>query len=110
MKNKIRKGDIVVVISGRDVDMGKRGEVIKVIPEKHRLVVQGINLHKKHQRQQQTSGRRALPAEIVEFEAPMDVSNVMLICPKCGKPARVGIQRDSDEAQRVCKKCKALFD
>lgn len=110
MKSKIRKGDTVMVISGREIDKGKRGEVIKVLPEAHRVVVQGLNLHKKHKRQSQTGGRRTLGAEIVEFEAPMDISNVMLICPKCAKPARVSIQRTGEEVQRMCKECKALFD
>jgi large subunit ribosomal protein L24 len=110
VKSKIRKGDTVMVISGREIDKGRRGEVIKVVPEDHRVVVQGVNLHKKHKKQSQTGGRRSLGAEIVEFEAPMDISNVMLICPRCGKPARVSIQRTGEEVQRMCKECKALFD
>ena len=110
MKSKIRKGDTVMVISGREIDKGRRGEVIKVLLESHRVVVQGVNLHKKHKKQTQTGGRRSLGAEIVEFEAPMDISNVMLICPKCGKPTRVSIKREAEEVQRMCKECKSLFD
>lgn len=110
MKVKIRKGDTVEVISGREVDKGRRGEVIKVLPDEHRVVVQGVNLRKKHQRQVQTQGRRNLNPGIIEFEAPMDISNVMLVCPKCNEPTRVGIQRDDDSAQRVCKNCKAVID
>ena len=110
MKVKIRKGDIVELIGGHFEDKGKRGEVIRVLPDEHRIVVQGINLRKKHQKQVQTQGRRSLSPGIIEFEAPMDISNVMLVCPSCKKTTRVGIQRDGETAQRMCKECKALFD
>lgn len=86
MKAKIRKGDTVEVISGREQDKGKRGEVIRVIPDEHRVVVQGVNLRKKHQRQVQTQGRRNIQPGIIEFEAPIDISNVMLVCPRCDEP------------------------
>ncbi len=109
MKSKIKKGDIVEVISGRLQDKGKRGEVIKVLPKNHRVVVQGVNLRKKHQSQVQTQGRTMSPG-IIEFEGSIDISNVMLVCPKCDEPSRVGIQRERDEIQRVCKKCDALID
>ena len=109
MNVKIRKGDTVEIISGKLEDQGKRGEVIKVLPDEHRVVVQGINMHTKHQRQVQTQGRTINPGRI-KFEAPMDISNVMLVCPKCNEPARVGVQRDDDGAHRVCKKCQAFID
>ncbi|HEX9029530.1 MAG TPA: 50S ribosomal protein L24 [Anaerolineales bacterium] len=109
MKAKIRKGDTVEVISGRQEDKGKRGEVIKVLPDDAKVVVQGVNLRKKHQRQVQSQGRTLSPG-IIEFEAPVSISNVMLVCPKCNEPSRVGIQRDSDGATRVCKKCQALIE
>lgn len=109
MKVKIHKNDLVVVISGRTEDKGKRGEVIKVLPEGKRVVVQGVNLRTKHQRQVQARGRNVSPGK-VRFEAPIDISNVMLICPKCGKATRVGISRDGDKATRVCKKCEAPID
>lgn len=110
MKTKIRKGDTVEVISGREEDRGKRGEVIRVIPGTHRVVVQGINMRKKHQRQVQTQGRRPISPGIIQFEAPIDISNVMLICPSCKKRTRVGIKREGEEIQRMCKQCQALFD
>jgi large subunit ribosomal protein L24 len=106
---KIRKGDTVEVISGSRVDRGRRGEVIKVLPDTHRIVVQGINIRKKHQSQVQTQGRTITPG-IIEFEGSIHISNVMLVCPKCKKPTRVGVQRDEDGVQRVCKSCEALFD
>ena len=110
MKAKIKKGDTVEVISGRYDDKGKRGEVIKVIPKSSRVTVQGVSMRKKHQSQVQTQGRSFTPG-IIEFEGPIDISNVMLVCPKCDEPTRVGIQRSDDGIrQRVCKKCNALFD
>ena len=108
MKVKIRKGDTVEIISGRFVDKGKRGEVIKVLPDEGRVVVQGVNIRKKHQRQTQSRGRTLNPG-VIEFEAPIDISNVMLVCPKCDEPTRVSIQRDEDEVRRLCKKCGALL-
>ena len=109
MKVKIRKGDTVEIISGRLEDKGKRGEVIRVMPEEHRVVVQGVNLRKKHQRQIQTKTRSMTPG-IVEFEAPVSIANVMLVCPSCSQPTRVGTSRTEDGVQRVCKKCAAKFD
>src|SRR3990172_5422083 len=109
MKVKIRKGDTVEVISGRLEDKGKRGEVIKVLPDESRFVVQGVNIRKKHKRQMQTQGTTINPG-IVEFEAPLHISNVMLVCPKCNKPVRVAIQRDAENVQRVCKNCEAIIE
>lgn len=109
MKVKIRKGDTVEVISGRLEDKGKRGEVINVILEKRRVVVQGVNIRTKHQKQVQ-AGNRQMNAGRVQFEGPLDISNVMLVCPKCGEPTRVAVQRDDEGAHRVCKNCKATID
>jgi large subunit ribosomal protein L24 len=109
VKVKIRKGDTVEIISGKLEDKGKRGEVIKVLPDEHRVVIQSINIRKKHQRQVQTQGRTVNPG-IIEFEAPLDISNVMLVCPKCGEATRVGLQRENSETRRICKHCQALID
>jgi large subunit ribosomal protein L24 len=110
MRVKIHKGDTVEVVSGRLEDKGKRGEVINVMTEKGRVVVQGVNIHTKHQRQTQTkSGRQINPGRI-QFEATIHISNVMLVCPKCNEAARVGIQRDETGAHRVCKNCGQLID
>lgn len=106
MKVKIRKGDTVEIISGKGIDKGKRGEVIKVLPDEHRVVVQGVNIRKKHQRDVQARGRTLKPG-IIEFEAPMDISNVMFVCPKCDQAARLGIKREEGDIKRVCKKCGA---
>ncbi|MHC1783924.1 MAG: 50S ribosomal protein L24 [Anaerolineaceae bacterium] len=109
MQLKIRKGDQVEVITGRDEDKGKRGEVIKVVTEKGRVVVQSVNVRTKHQKQVQAQGRTVKPGK-VRFEAPIDISNVMLVCPKCGKATRVGISREGEKTKRVCKHCSAMLD
>jgi len=109
MKARIRKGDQVVVISGRFEDKGKKGEVIKVLPDDGRVVVQGVNMRTKHQSQVQAQGRTVTPGK-VRFEAPMHISNVMLVCPKCGKPTRISLSRVDGDVQRVCKKCESLID
>lgn len=109
MKVKIRKGDTVEVISGRLEDKGKRGEVINVILDDRRVVVQGVNIRTKHQKQVQAGNRQMNPGRI-QFEGPVDISNVMLVCPKCGEPTRVAVQRDDEGAHRVCKNCEATID
>ena len=109
MKVKIRKGDTVEVISGRLEDKGKRGEVINVILEARRVVVQGVNVRTKHQKQVQAGNRQMNPGR-VQFEGPIDISNVMLVCPKCSEATRVGVQRDDEGAHRVCKNCQATID
>ena len=110
MKAKIRKGDIVEIIAGSFEDKGKRGEVIKVLPKKNRVTVQGVSIRKKHQSQVQTQGRSMNPG-IIEFEGAIHISNVMLVCPDCDETTRVGNQRDEDGLpQRLCKRCGALID
>jgi len=78
MKMKIRKGDRVRVMRGDEEDKNKVGEVIRVLPKENRVVVQGVNMVKKHQKQTQSSGK-TIPAGIREFEAPIDLSNVALV-------------------------------
>lgn len=79
MKMKIRKGDRVRVMRGDEADKNKVGEVIRVLPKENRVVVQGVNLVKKHQKQQQTGGGKTIPSGIREFEAPIHASNVMVV-------------------------------
>ncbi len=107
MKRKIRKGDRVIVVSGRD--KGTVGEVIRVIPEEGRVVVQGVNLRIKHQEQTQSRGK-TIPSGKIEFEAPIDISNVMLIDPKDGKPTRVRIERVNGESVRVSARTGTRID
>ncbi len=109
MITKIRKGDTVEIICGRAEDKGKRAEVIKVIPDQNEVVVQGVNMRTKHQRQVQAQGRTVNPGKL-RFEGPIHISNVMLVCPKCNKPTRVGVTRDAGKALRLCKECSATID
>lgn len=109
MKMRIKKGDQVEVITGKEQNKGKRGEVIRVLPKENRVVVQGINLLTKHQRQVQSEGKTVNPG-IVKFEGAMDASNVMIVCKKCNKLTRVAISREGDKATRICKKCGGLLD
>lgn len=106
----IKKGDTVQIVAGKD--RGKRGEVLKVIPQVRRVVVQGLNRRKKHQRANPgAQGARQTAPEILIFDAPLDLSNVMLVCPKCGELTRVGYQRlEGDRRKRVCRKCEAVMD
>ena len=113
MKLAIKKGDTVEVIAGNA--KGKRGEVIRVIRDKdgnHRVVVQGLNIRKKHQKQAQTGGRQNLAPGIIQFEGPMDISNVMLVDPKQDEPTRIGFKRDpqSGKATRVARKSGEAID
>ena len=104
---RIKKGDTVEVISGHD--KGTRGEVIRVLPGEGRLVVQGVNVRKKHQRQVQAGGRTMNPG-IIQFEAPIPASKVMLVCPKCGRATRVSVQREAGRPRRICKRCQEIID
>lgn len=106
MKMKIRKGDRVIVISGND--KGTIGEVIRVIPGESRVVVQGVNIRIKHQAQTQSRGK-TIPAGKMEFEAPIDISNVMLVG-KDGKPTRVRIERKDGKPKRVSVRSGAQID
>jgi len=97
---KIRTGDEVFVTSGRN--KGQRGVVRQNLIEKDRVVVEGVNIVKKHIKR-----GRARQAGIVEVEAPLHVSNVKLVCPSCGEVSRVGIRKDDDgKNERFCKKCE----
>lgn len=99
--NKIRKGDTVQVISGND--KGKRGEVHAVLPKDDRVLVAGIHLMKKHQRR---TGNVRTQVGIIERESPIDISNVLVVCKHCSKPARMGFKTFEDGSKsRVCKKC-----
>lgn len=100
---RIKKGDTVEVITGKD--KGTRGEVLRVIPKKDRVVVERVNIVKKHQRPVQ-AGRQQVQPGIIEFEAPIALSNVMLVCPQCEARTRVGYRVNEDNRKvRVCRKC-----
>ena len=102
----IRKNDNVVVIAGRD--RGKRGRVLRVIPDKRRVIVEGVNFIKRHTR---PNPQKNIKGGIVEREAPLSASNVQLVCPECSNPTRVG-RKLLDDGRRVrfCVKCKGVVD
>ena len=91
---RIKVGDEVEVIAGND--KGIRGTVQRIIPQDNRLVVSGVNIVKKHQKAQQTGGRAPAQGGIIEFEAPVAASNVMLVDPQSGELTRVGYRRDEN--------------
>ena len=102
---RIRKGDTVEVVAGRD--RGRRGTVERTVPETGRVVVEGINTRKRHTRP------RAIgqPAGIIDFDAPVDASNVMLVCPHCGVRVRVSFRRAAGGVKRrYCRKCDESLD
>jgi large subunit ribosomal protein L24 len=96
---KIIKNDQVLIVKGKD--RGKKGKVLGVFPGIGRIVVEGANIRKKHVRAKR-SGEKG---QVVETPAPMSAANVRLICPKCGKPTRVGKKIIEKKKYRVCKKC-----
>jgi large subunit ribosomal protein L24 len=102
----IRKNDNVVVTTGKD--RGKRGRVVRVVPDKNRLVVEGVNIIKRHTK---ANPQRNIKGGVVEREAPLHASNVQLVCPECGKPTRIGKKILGDGRKvRVCRKCEGVVD
>ncbi len=114
---KIKKGDVVHVLRGKDA--GKEGRVLEARPKDGKVLVENINVIKKHRRPkaiQNTTGigGSVVPGGIIELPAPLPVSNVMLVCPSCGKPTRIGtIEKTIGGKQvriRVCKRCNQEVD
>ena len=102
----IRKNDSVIVISGRD--RGKRGRVLRVLPEKRRVIVEGVNFIKRHTR---PNPQKNIKGGIVQREASLHASNVQLVCPECGAQTRIGHKILGDGRKvRVCRKCEGVVD
>lgn len=102
--SRIKRDDLVLVISGKD--KGKRRKVLRVIPKSNKVVVEHVNVIKRHQKPTQST-----KGGIIEREAPLHISKVMPICPKCGKPTRIGHTLLQDGRKvRVCKKCRENFE
>ena len=97
---KVKKGDNVVITAGKD--RGKSGKVLQVLPEDRAVVVQSLNMRKVHIR----TKKQGEKGQTISKELPLDISNVMIVCPRCSKPARVGYQVSKDIKSRICKKCK----
>ncbi len=96
---KIRKNDTVLIISGKD--KGKKAKVLKTLPAENKILVEGVNLRKKHQKPKRTGEK----GQVISKPAPIDVSNAKIICSKCGKPARLGYKIVKKDKRRICKKC-----
>lgn len=104
-KMHVKRGDKVVVIAGKD--KGKEGNVIAAFPEENKVIVEGVAVAKKHQKARMQGQASA----IIDKEMPIDASNVMRVCPKCGKPARVGVKTFEDGSKaKYCKKCGETFN
>lgn len=104
MAEKIVTGDQVLVIRGKD--RGARGTVRRNMPSQDRVIVEGVNVAKKHQR----GIPRVRQAGIIDMEMPMHVSKVMLVCPSCDHPTRVGFRFEGDQKVRFCKKCNTVIE
>lgn len=98
---KIKKGDNVLVISGKD--KGRTAKVLRALPKEQKVLVEGMNLKKRHMRPK----RQGEQGQVLAVAAPLQVSNVKLVCPKCGKAARVGYKLVGDKKFRMCKKCQS---
>jgi large subunit ribosomal protein L24 len=103
---RLKKNDTVQVIAGRDA--GKQGKILKVIPEKNRVIVQGVGFTKKHTR---PNPQRNIKGGIAEREAPIHASNVAIVCAECGKRTRIGSRTLADGKKvRICRKCEGVLD
>ena len=101
----VRKDDHVLVIAGKQRSV--KGKVLLVFPDKGTAVVEGVNFIKRHTR---ANPSKNIKGGIVEREAPIHISNLMVICPECNKPTRVARRRYEDRMHRVCKKCEGILD
>ncbi|MFA6485961.1 MAG: 50S ribosomal protein L24 [Candidatus Magasanikbacteria bacterium] len=101
---KIKTNDKVKILSGKD--KGKEGKVIQVFRADDKVVVEGVNIMKKHLRSRKAGDK----GQVIELSAPLAVSKVSLICPKCNQSARVGYKLEAGVKKRVCRKCKELID
>jgi large subunit ribosomal protein L24 len=105
---RIKKGDTVEIIAGKD--KGEQGEVVSILLKADRVIISGKNVMKRHQKARQL-GSQQIPAQIVEFDAPLHLSNVMLVCPSCKETTRIGFRvTDAGRKVRFCKKCNANIE
>ena len=106
LKTPVRKNDNVLVTTGKD--RGKKGRVLKVLPLKNRVVVEGVNIIKRHTK---PNPQRQIKGGVVEREAPVHASNVQVVCPECGKATRIGRKILGDGRKvRICRKCEGVVD
>ena len=101
---RVQQGDTIEVIAGKD--KGLRGEVVRVLVRKDRVIVNGINILKRHRKARPGPGGTQIPAQIIDFESPLHLSNVMVVCDSCDERARIGYRIDDEGWKtRYCKKC-----
>jgi len=103
-KLKLKKGDTVVVMSGKD--KGKTGQIEKVLPKTNQILIPGVNIVKKHAKPTKKNPHGG----IIQINRPIPISNVMLICPVCNKATRVGFKMLDNKKLRICKKCKESIE
>jgi large subunit ribosomal protein L24 len=101
---KIKKEDLVIITKGKD--RGKKGKIIKALPKENKIVVEGLNLVKKHLKPR----KRGEKGQVILIPRAISVANVKLICPKCNQASRIGYLFSDDSKSRICKKCQAVID
>ncbi len=99
---RIKKNDNVIVLTGKD--KGRTGKVLQVLPEKEKVVVQAVNIRTLHAKPKKQGEK----GQMIKSEAPIHISNVMMLCPKCAKPTRLGARIDEKDKVRICKKCNEV--
>ena len=105
MKTRIHKNDVVQILTGRD--RGKKGKVLRVNRDKGSVVVEGLNMRKKAMRKSQNNPKGG----ILEIERALNISNVGVVCPKCDKPVKIGVQENEQRGKiRICRKCKEVLE
>lgn len=101
----IKKNDTIIVMTGKE--KGKKGRVLSVMAAKHKLIIEKVNVIKKHMK----PNKKYAQGGIIEKESPIHISNVMLVCPRCSKPTRIAnVIFDDGKKSRVCKKCKEAIN
>jgi large subunit ribosomal protein L24 len=96
---RLREGDKVMIISGKDT--GKESRISRVIPKKNQIIVEGVNTARKHQK----ARGQTMQGGVIDKDMPIDSSNVMIVCSDCGLPARIGYRIDDNGKQRICRRC-----
>ena len=103
MALKIRKGDTVQVLAGKD--RGKQGRVVNIYPDRDKLMVEGVNLVKRHEKIRPAQGRGGVQGGIITKEMPVHISNVAIVCSSCDQPTRIGHEISAEGKERICRKC-----
>ena len=98
---KVKKGDQVIITSGKD--KGKKGKIEEIFPQMSKVLIPGINTYKRHMKARSQTEKAA----IIDIVKPISVANIALICPKCSLPTRIGYEIIDNEKKRICRKCKA---